>query len=137
MTHLIRAAAIAALAFASPGFGHPADADAPSGLVGAWVITSEGRRGPSESLLTVEHTDAGYRGTWVGPRGNELEVDNLQIDGTNFSFGMTLNIRIMNVKLTYRGTLAGDAVSGTIDTPRGQQPFTGARRQADSEAAAD
>lgn len=116
-------------------------ADATPGLEGVWVITSEGRRGPSESVLTITTAeDGGYHGTWVGQRGRELEVRNLMVEGDSFSFEMTLSLRVMSVDLTYLGTLAGDSMSGTIETPRGEQPFTGARREAaevDGEAAAE
>ena len=139
--HLTRAAAIAALAFANVAAaqaqaGDAADAQV-SALAGTWVITSEGRRGPQDSVFTVTQTDAGLEGIWVGPRGNALTVRNLQVDGDSFSFGITFRVRIINVDLTYRGTIAGDTLSGTIDTPRGEQPFTGVRREAGPEAAAD
>lgn len=139
--HLTRAAAIVALAFANAAAGQAQAGDADdaqvSGLAGTWVITSEGRRGPQDSVLTVTRTDAGLEGVWVGPRGNALTVRNLQVDGDSFSFGITFRVRIINVDLTYRGTRAGDTLSGTIDTPRGEQPFTGVRREAGGEAAAD
>ena len=129
MRNLAHAAAIIGLAI---GFG-AANADTASapGLVGAWVITSEGRRGPSDSVLTVATAEDGsYSGTWVGQRGRELEVRNILVEGDSFSFEMTVKLPVMSVDLTYRGTLAGDAMSGTIETPRGEQPFTGVRREA-------
>ena len=139
MRNLAYAAASIALAI---GVGVASADTAPAaGLVGAWAITSEGRRGPSESVLTVAMAEDGsYHGTWVGQRGRELDVRNLMVEGDSFSFEMTLSLRVMSVDLTYRGTLTGDSMSGTIETPRGEQPFTGVRREAaavDGEAAAE
>lgn len=129
MRNLAYAAASIALAI---GVGVASADTAPeAGLVGAWTITSEGRRGPSESVLTVAMAEDGsYHGTWVGQRGRELEVRNLVVEGDSFSFEMTVSLPVMRVDLTYRGTLAGDSMSGTIETPRGEQPFTGVRREA-------
>lgn len=114
---LLGVAAIVALALA-------AHAD----VTGQWALTSEGMRGTNRSVLTIERTEDGYRGTIAGQRGTR-DLSALAVDGDDFSFELTMPTRMGAIDLTYTGTVSGDTVSGTIATPMGERPFSGTRKE--------
>ena len=110
-------AAIAALALTS-------HAD----VAGRWALTSEGPRGTSHSVLTIEQTEDGYRGSIAGQRGAR-DLPAIAVDGDSFSFELTMPTRMGEIDLAYTGTVSGDTVSGTIATPLGERPFSGIREE--------
>ena len=133
MTAAARALALTGgLALAAVGHAQAPEADA--GLVGTWTVTAEGRRGPAESKLVIERTDDGYAGTTQREGRDARELRNIRTDGDSFSFETTVRVMGMGIDLTYSGTVSGNSISGVIDTPRGERPFTAVRRPAASEA---
>ena len=125
-------ALIGGLAFATAGHAQAPEADA--GLAGTWILTAEGRRGPAESKLVIRRTDDGYVGTTQREGRDARELRNIQTDGESFSFETTVKAIGMSIDLTYTGTLSGDSMSGVIDTPRDERPFTAVRRPGASDA---
>ena len=117
-TRLIAAAA-AALA-ASAAFAE--------GLVGTWTLTGEGRDGPTTSELTVTEADGGYAGSLTGRRGT-AELESVTVDGDSFSFVITMQTRMGDLELTYSGTVSGDTLTASIETPMGSRPVTGVRKE--------
>lgn len=97
-------------------------------VAGRWALTSEGMRGTNRSVLTIERTEEGYRGSIAGQRGAR-DLPAIAVDGDSFSFELTLPTRMGEIDLTYTGTVSGDTVSGTIATPMGQRPFSGTREE--------
>ena len=118
-------ALIAGLTFAAVGHVQTSETDAE--LVGTWTITGEGRRGPAQSQLVIERTDAGYAGTMRQEGRDARELRNIAADGDDFSFEITARVMGMSIDLFYRGSVSGDSMGGLIDTPRGERPFTGVR----------
>jgi len=99
-----------------------------SGVVGLWKLTVETPRGTTNPMLTITVADAGYSGTYAGPRGT-VEIKEIKVDGNTFSFPMTITIPIGTLEMQYTGTVDGETVSGTIGNPQGTIPFVGERVQ--------
>lgn len=99
-----------------------------AGLVGTWTLTGEGRDGPTTSELTVTEADGGYAGTVTGQRGT-AELQSITVDGDSFSFVITMQTRMGDLDLTYSGTVSGDTLTASIETPMGSRPVTGVRKQ--------
>jgi hypothetical protein len=105
-------------------------------LSGSWELTAEGGRGGQQTMtLALTQDGAELTGTItlaVGRRGGggpqTLEVSDGMVDGSSFSFGVTLNFGGNSITQTYSGTVDGDSMEGTIEGGRGGgRPFTGAR----------
>ena len=76
---------------------------------------------------TITFSLGGRGGRGGGPQ--ELEVSNGTVDGSAFSFTVTLSFQGNSIDLNYSGTVDGDEMSGTRGGPRGGgQPFTGQKQ---------
>ena len=95
-------------------------------LAGSWTLTIDTPRGVQHPKMEVQQTDAGYTGTYHSIRG-PLPMKNIQSDGTNFSFDMTITVPIGEIDVSYVGTIDGDELTGQVTNPRGQVPFSGVR----------
>ena len=135
MNAALRAAALIA-ALTAAAAAH-AQTPLPAAAEGAWIITSEGRRGPAQSGLLIERTAAGHVGTMQREGRDALTLQNVQAHGDGLSFKVTLRVMGMSIDLAYRGTVSGDSISGLIETPRGERPFTGTRAASADAGSAD
>ena len=115
---LILAAAVALLGPASLA----------AGLVGTWTLSGEGREGPTTSELTVTEADDGYAGSLTNQRGT-AELQSISVDGDSFSFVISMETRMGDIELTYSGTVSGDTLDASVETPMGSRPVTGVRKQ--------
>lgn len=132
----VRTAFVIAAALSAVGFA-PAAAQS---LGGTWEISAEGRRGTQTMTLElVQEGDAltgtvslrmgGRRGGGGGGAGERLiEIDEGAVDGSAFSFTMTLTFNDNSITQTFSGTFEDDEMEGTIEGGRGGgRPFTGTR----------
>ena len=100
----------------------------PASVVGQWKLTVETPNGTTNPILTINAADAGYSGTYAGPRGS-FELKEITVDGNTFSFPLTITIPIGTMNLQYAGKVEGDTISGSIGNPQGAIPFVGVRMQ--------
>ncbi len=107
-------------------------------MSGDWEITSEGRRGPQTSTMTIVQADGALTGSMTltmggGRRGGgggaqEIEISKGEVDGNTFSFTVVLSFGGNSIERAYSGTFDGDSMEGTAEGGRGGgQPFTGKR----------
>jgi hypothetical protein len=112
-------------------------------LTGTWQITTEGRRGSLTQTLTltqdgstltgtIAFTGGGRRGGGGGGGGGGLggpiAISEGNVDGSAFSFTMTIDFNGNTFTQRYAGTFEGDTMQGTIEGGRGGGgPFTGTR----------
>lgn len=97
-----------------------------SGVAGQWKLTVETPNGTTNPILTINASDTGYSGTYVGPRGS-FELKEIKVEGNTFSFPLTITIPIGTIDVHYSGKVEGDAISGSIGNPQGTIPFVGVR----------
>ena len=100
----------------------------PSSVLGQWKLTVETPNGTTNPILTINAADAGYSGSYVGPRGS-FELKEIKVEGNTFSFPLTITIPIGKMDVQYAGQVEGDTVSGSIGNPQGTIPFVGVRVQ--------
>ena len=97
-------------------------------LAGSWALTSRGERNTIHSVLTVEQTEEGYRGSIAGPQGvRKLEA--IAVDGDRFVFEFKRRIGRRLVDMRYVGKLSGNTMSGVVRTRWGWWPFAGERKE--------
>lgn len=119
-SHLLRSLVAAALAVV----GLAAHAE----LAGSWSLTSKGQRNTLHSVLTVERTEDGYRGSIAGAQGVR-KLDPIVVEGDRFVFEFKRRMGRRMVNLRYVGIISGDTVTGVVRTRWGWWPFSGERKE--------
>ena len=115
----------------------PAPASAQN-LAGVWEISRETGRGTFTQTLTLAVEGSTLTGTLAftggGRRGGggggpqSFDISNGTVEGNSFSFTVTLSFGGNSFEQSYRGTIDGATLAGTVDGGRGgPQPFTGKR----------
>lgn len=97
------------------------------GLVGAWQLRVEGRMGVQTPILDIREQDGQFTGT-IGSQRGRVDIERIVVEGMQFSFPFTMATPMREFTLQYSGTRSGDALSGTVQSPRGPIPFTGVRK---------
>ena len=91
--------------------------------VGKWQGTLETQRGANE--VTVEFTSSGddLEGTWTGPRGTS-DLEEVEQEGAKVTFVRNVEMQGNAFTLNFAGTIDGDTMRVTMETPRGERQFT-------------
>ena len=110
---------VLALVLGSAAFADPA---------GVYAITMETRQGMQTLELVIEATERGYSGALNGGRGGDRVIESIDVEGDRFEFPLKVETPMGELNLTYSGTVAGDDVTGNIETPMGTRPFSGSRK---------
>lgn len=92
-----------------------------SALIGTWELTSETPRGTRTNTLTIKDD---LTGTYK-MRDNEFAVSDLQIDGDQVRFKVTLTFQDREVPLEFKGKLDGETLTGEMITSQGSRPVNG------------
>jgi hypothetical protein len=101
-------------------------ADTPAAKVaGAWELTSEGRQGPTTQTLTFEQDGEKLKGTMKGQRG-EAPVEGT-IKGKDIKFSVKRSGPQGEMVIEYSGTVDGDSMKGTVQSPMGSRDWTAKR----------
>ena len=105
------------------------DAAAPASAIdGTWAISVRAPQGNVAIQMTLRAEDGRVTGTFSGDRGSG-DIKTGSLDGT--SFEVTISANAQNEAeasdWVFRGTLDGDAMSGTVTTTIGNFEFSGSR----------
>jgi hypothetical protein len=95
-------------------------------LAGEWTLSIETPRGLQHPTLVITRDGDNYTGIYNSMRG-PLEIDAISRDGDKFAFPLVITVPIGDIEVNYRGTIAGDDMTGQVENPRGTVPFTGKR----------
>lgn len=115
-------------------FAVPAVAQTAPNLTGTWEFTSQTQRGERTQTFTLKQDGAALTGTTErrgrgGGSGNTIEIKNGKVDGNSFTFDVEMTMGERTITRTYKGTITGDAIEGSITTQRGDTPFKGTRKK--------
>jgi hypothetical protein len=100
-------------------------ADEPAKVAGTWEMTFEGRNGPMTQALTIQQDGGTIKGTLEGRRGPApLEGS---VTGNKINFTVKRETPNGTFTLEYSGTVEGDAMNGTVHTPRFDREWTATR----------
>ncbi|MBM4205795.1 MAG: hypothetical protein FJ194_16870 [Gammaproteobacteria bacterium] len=102
-----------------------AGADKPA-VAGQWKLAVQTPNGINNPVLTIHEQDGAWSGTYAGPRGT-FELRTILVEGSTFSFPLTVEMPIGAIELSYKGTVTGDRIEGVVGNPRGEIPFSGER----------
>ncbi len=122
-----RAPVFAALA-AVVAFVTPAMAQSAPSLTGTWEIASQGPRGERKQTFIFTQDGGSLTGS-TQMRDNTVEIKDGKVDGGTFTFTVAFGMGDRTFSQTYKGTVTGDAMEGTVSNPRGETPFKGTRKR--------
>ena len=109
------------LALAAPGVAQDVgEVD----LTGSWEISMEGPQGPRTMTLNLIQDGSELIGSLDSERG-ATDIEDGVVEGTAFSFAVTMARGDRSFTLAYKGTVDGETMKGAMTTPRGESPFTG------------
>ena len=97
-------------------------------LAGTWTLTIETPMGMSNPVLTIWKSDGGYEGSYESRRGKRA-VEDVEVKGQTFSFRMMVSMPMGDFEMTYKGSIDGEKISGTIGNPMGEIAFVGKRSE--------
>jgi hypothetical protein len=109
-------------------------------VTGTWEITSETQRGSRSFDVTFVQNGAEVEGTAIlqmrGPPGGggggspqEVPITDGAMDGDQLTFTLSMGMGDRTFSQTFTATVSGDTMEGTITTPRGENPFTGTKKE--------
>ena len=95
-------------------------------ISGTYAITIDIPGQPLTGTMTFNQQGPTLTGTMQTMLGT-TEMKNGRIGADGFTFGASVNYGGMSIDITANGKVAGDQISGTIDSPQGSIPFSGRR----------
>jgi hypothetical protein len=135
MRHIIPSTFLALLLFAGVQ-----QVQAQVDITGAWEISWETQRGATNTTITFAQEDNAFTGVAQmaamgrpggggGGGAREVEITDGKIDGNKITFSMAMGMGERSMTFTFTGTVTGDTMEGTMTTARGENPFTGKRKE--------
>jgi len=115
-------AAVAALALAIPASAQDVN------VAGTWELTWETPRGSQTVTFVFAQDGMNVTGT-AQMRMGEVAIKNGMLDGEQFTFSLEFGMGQRTMAQTFAATVKGDTMEGKVTTPRGENPFTGARKK--------
>jgi len=107
-------------------------------VTGTWALSWETQRGATTSTFTFVQEEAAFTGTaqmtMGGPPGGggggtrEVEITDGKVEGNRVTFSMPMRRGDQTMSFTFSATVTGDAMEGTMTTPRGETPFKGIKK---------
>lgn len=83
---------------------------------GKWTGEMPGMDGaPMKLNYTFKADGAALTGSTTGPEGKEIAIKDGKIDGDKLSFSVTFDFGGQEMKMEYKGVLAGDDLTLTLD----------------------
>ena len=95
-------------------------------VAGKWESTRETQQGTMTTTFTFEQDGSKLTGTLASQRG-DMEISDGTMEGNKISFKMVMTRGDRTMEMVYSGTVEGDTITGTMQTPRGEQPWTAKR----------
>jgi hypothetical protein len=93
-------------------------------VLGTWSYTLESPGGELSGTIIIEGDASGLEGTFVGPRGEEQDLESISFDGTTLSFSIDSP---QGSSLSVSVTVQGETFEGSVSTPGGSFPISGER----------
>ncbi len=111
---------------ASTGKGGGGPAGNVASVGGTYSITIDIPGQPMAATLTFNQQGSTFSGTMVSQLGT-TEIANGKVTAEGFSFGGTVPFGGSMIDIAVSGSVKGNNISGTIDSPQGAVPFYGTK----------
>jgi hypothetical protein len=107
------------------GTGPPATPAAAS-ISGTYAITIDIPGQPTGGTLVFTQAGSSITGT-ITTQAGTAQIRDGRVTASGFSFAATVPYGGANIDITASGTVSGNQISGTIDSPQGSIPFSGTK----------
>ena len=87
-------------------------------VAGKWIAESQGRNGPTQTTFNFTVSGSALTGT-VSGRGGDTEITDGKIEGDDISFTVVRKMGEMEMKMLYKGKVAGDEIKMTMEMEGG------------------
>ncbi len=89
-------------------------------VTGTWVAEFPGKGGDTMKMtFNLKADGANLTGTMVGAMGNENPISEGKVEGNNVSFAVKVSFGENEMKMNYKGTVAGDEMKLTMEMEGG------------------
>jgi len=95
-------------------------------VAGTYKLTMNTPMGVRTPTLILKEEGGTVSGTYAGQMGT-TEFSGGMADGNNVKFDVSISPMGQEITLSFDGTIEGDSISGSVNTPRGASEFTGTR----------
>ena len=95
-------------------------------VAGTYKLTINTPGGTRTPTLTLKEEGGSLSGTFAGQWG-ATEFGGGKADGNSVKFDVSISPMGQEIALSFDGTIEGDSISGSVNTPRGASEFTGTR----------
>ena len=109
------------------GGGGGGQTPADPSLSGSYTINIDIPGSPLTSTLNFTQSGGGLSGTMVTSGAGSAAIRDGKVTGNNFSFSTTVAYGGANLDITVNGSVSGNTIGGTIDSPAGAVPFSGTK----------
>jgi hypothetical protein len=94
---------------------------------GTYRISADTPMGVMDSTLTLKTRGEELTGTMSAGMIGTIDFDGGKVDGSNFSFAVTVKKFFKKIDISGKGMVEGDRISGRIITSYGESCFEGVR----------
>ena len=108
-----------------PAAGNPTTPTLPN-IAGTYAMTIDIPGSPVSGSFNFIQTGAALTGTMT-TEGGPAQIRDGRVTADGFSFAASVPYSGQNIDITVRGTVSGNQISGTIDSPLGTVPFSGTK----------
>lgn len=113
-------------------------------IAGTYVLEFEGMGsgggggdGAEPTLTFAVDDDGNYSATMAMGAMGEMEAQDVEVDGNEFSFSVTRETPRGDFSMSYSGKVEDGELTGSISTDWGDSPFTGKLKEEESEDEAE
>ena len=97
-------------------------------VAGDWELTSQSPRGERTSAIHFDQDGQKIKVTMEGFRGNEMTGEGT-VQGNQIEWTITMNTQRGDFTISYKGTIDGDTMSGTVEMgDRGEMEWTAKKK---------
>jgi hypothetical protein len=89
-------------------------------VAGNWKATAEGPNGTMTRTFTFKVDGAKLSGETVSSMLGKSTIEDGKVDGDTVSFVINVKFQDNEMKVSYKGKLAGDQLNLTAETPQGE-----------------
>ena len=95
-------------------------------VTGTYKLTINTPMGTRTPTLILKEEGGALSGTFAGQMGT-TEFSGGTAEGNSVKFDVSISAMGQEITLSFSGTIEGDSISGSVNTPRGASEFTGTR----------
>ncbi len=95
-------------------------------LAGTWTLSIETPRGVQHPTLEIKQDGDRYSGVYNSLRG-PIDIERIDREGNAFSFPLIITVPIGDIEVNYAGSFEGNEMTGNVQSPRGEVPFSATR----------